>query len=100
MTGYSNTEKLGAIPTLTSIEGVYREGKIEFSQTPRDVCDGTPVIMTFLRSQPVDLQERGINQAQAAALRAQLAAFAEDWESPEMSVYDNYDEAKSNPQTR
>lgn len=33
-------------------------------------------------------------------LRTQLAAFTEDWESPEMNVYDNYDEAKSDPQTR
>ena len=55
---------------LTTIEGVYRNGKIEFSKTPRDVCDGTPVIVTFLPSHSVDLQERGIDQAQAAALRA------------------------------
>ena len=81
---------------LTIIEGVYRDGKIEFSQMPRDVCDGTPVIVTFLPSHSVDLQERGINQAQAEVLRAQLATFAEDWESPEMNVYDNYDETKSN----
>ena len=27
-------------------------------------------------------------------MRARLASFAEDWESPEMSVYDNYDEEK------
>ena len=40
---------------LTIIEGVYRNGKIEFSKTLRDVCDGTPVIVTFLPSQPVDL---------------------------------------------
>ena len=81
---------------LTTIEGVYRDGKIEFSQMPRDVCDGTPVIVTFLPSHSLDLQERGINQAQAEVLRAQLATFAEDWESPEMNVYDNYDETKSN----
>ena len=85
---------------FTTIEGVYRNDKIEFSKTPRDVCDGTPVIVTLLPSHSVDLQERGIDQAQAAALRAQLAAFAEDWESPEMNVYDNYDEAKSKLQTR
>ena len=80
---------------LTTIEGVYRDGKIEFSQIPHDVCDGTPVIVTFLSSDSVDLQERGIDRAQAASLRAQLATFAEDWESPEMNVYDNYDETKS-----
>ena len=85
---------------LTTIEGVYRDGKIEFSQMPRDVCDGTPVIVTFLPSHSVDLQERGIDQTQAAVLRARLAAFAEDWETPEISVYDNYDETKSKLQTQ
>ena len=48
----------------------------------------------------IDLRERGIDEAQAAEMRARLASFAEDWESPEMSVYDNYDEEKAKLQTR
>jgi hypothetical protein len=36
----------------------------------------------------VDLQESGINEAQAADLRARLKGFAEDWERPEASIYD------------
>lgn len=36
----------------------------------------------------VDLRERGIDEAQAADLRARLKTFAEDWNRPEMSVYD------------
>jgi hypothetical protein len=44
----------------------------------------------------IDLRTRGIDKAQAADLRARLATFTEDWESPEMSIYDNYDSAKSN----
>jgi hypothetical protein len=36
----------------------------------------------------VDLQERGISEKEAAVQRAALASFAEDWESPEMEVYD------------
>ena len=47
-------------------------------------------------SHSIDLQEGGIDKAQAANLRERLATFAEDWESPEMSIYDNYDAAKSN----
>ena len=43
----------------------------------------------------IDLRERGIDEAQAAEMRARLASFAEDWESPEMDVYDNYDEEKA-----
>lgn len=82
------------------IEGIYRDGKIELSETPCDVCEGTRVIVTFLLPGSIDLRERGIDEAQAANLRARLATFAEDWESPEMSVYDNYDEEKSKLQTR
>ena len=48
----------------------------------------------------IDLRERGIDAAQAAEIRARLASFAEDWESPEMDVYDNYDEEKAKLQTR
>ena len=47
----------------------------------------------------IDLRERGIDEAQAAGMRARLASFAEDWESPEMNVYDNYDEEKAKLQT-
>ena len=38
---------------------------------------------------PVDLRARGIDEQQAAELRARLGAFAEDWNSPEMDVYDD-----------
>ena len=48
----------------------------------------------------IDLRECGINEAQAAELRARLACFAEDWESPEMDIYDNYDEEKAKLQTQ
>ena len=47
----------------------------------------------------IDLRERGIDEAQAAEIRACLASFAEDWESPEMDVYDNYDEEKAKLRT-
>jgi hypothetical protein len=80
---------------LTSVQGVYRKGKIELEQKPENVSDETRVIVTFLDSSPVNLRKRGISKAQAKALRAQLESFAEDWDSPEMSEYDNYDAAKS-----
>lgn len=75
---------------LTSVQGVYRKGKVQLSQKPRNVSDETAVIVTFLDSKPIDLSKRGINKAKARKLRAQLTTFAEDWESPEMSAYDNY----------
>ena len=43
-------------------------------------------------SSAINLRELGIDKAQAAVLRECFATFAEDWESPEMDVYDNYEE--------
>ena len=36
----------------------------------------------------VDLPARGIDETQAAELRARLKTFAEDWERPEAGIYD------------
>ena len=78
-----------------SVEGVYRDGKIELAEPPRDVRDETRVIVTLLDSGHVDLRARGIDEAHAAELRARLATFAEDWDSPEMDLYDDYNAAKA-----
>jgi len=80
---------------LKSVEGVYRDGKIELADPPKDVPDDTRVIVTFLETNHVELRERGINEAQAAELRAQLETFVEDWNSPDMDLYDDYDAAKA-----
>jgi hypothetical protein len=77
-----------------SIEGIYRHGKIELAEIPTDIPEEARVVITFLEPS-FDLQERGIDLAQAADLRARLNTFAEDWESTEMDIYDNYDEAKA-----
>jgi hypothetical protein len=44
----------------------------------------------------VDLRSRGIDPAPAAELRARLGSFTAEWDSTEMSLYDNYDAAKAN----
>jgi hypothetical protein len=36
----------------------------------------------------VDLSARGIDEGQAADLRARLKTFAEDWNRPEADIYD------------
>jgi hypothetical protein len=82
--------------TLRSVEGVYRNGKVELAELPGDVPDETKVIVTFLAAQSLSLADRGISEAQAAELRARLQSFAEDWDSPEMGIYDHYDAAKPN----
>ena len=83
---------------LKTVEGVYRHGRIELTEEPSDVREETRVLVTFLDANLVDLRARGIDEAQAADLRARLATFTEDWESPEMSIYDDYDAAKARPQ--
>ena len=49
----------------------------------------------FHSQRSVSLEDYNINAAQAAELRASLASFAEDWNQPQMDVYDNYDAAKA-----
>ncbi|GJQ57554.1 MAG: hypothetical protein SCALA701_03550 [Candidatus Scalindua sp.] len=54
---------------LNAIEGIYRNGKIELTEIPKDVNDETRVIVTFLKSKQIDLYKRGIDEKQAADLR-------------------------------
>jgi hypothetical protein len=72
---------------LKSFEGVYRQGRIELVESPPAGIEGK-VIVTFLNGGTVDLTERGIDERQAADLRQRLKAFSEDWDRPEMDVYD------------
>lgn len=73
---------------LHSVEGVFRDGKVELLEQPPELKEAR-VIVTFLPARRViDLRERGIDEAQAADLRARFQCFAHDWERPEMDVYD------------
>lgn len=73
---------------VTSVEGVYRNGKVELME-PLAGAEGSRVIVILIQpASPVDLRERGIEESQAADLRRRLAPFAEDWDRPEMSGYD------------
>ena len=71
-----------------SVEGVYRDGRVELLEpAPGDM--ESRVIVTFLsRGKVIDLAERGMDDGQAADLRQRLKTFAEDWDRPEMDVYD------------
>jgi hypothetical protein len=73
---------------LRSIKGVCRDGRVELLEPPPPGVEGK-VIVTFLGSESVDLAERGIDEQQAADLRHRLEAFADDWDRPEMDVYDD-----------
>jgi hypothetical protein len=56
-------------------------------ESPSEVPEGTWVIVTFVRSDDIDLKSQGIDTKQAESLRTSLATFSEDWDSPEMSIY-------------
>ena len=72
---------------LKSVEGIYRNGRIELFESPTSDLEGK-VIVTFLNGGSVDLAERGIDERQAAGLRQRLKPFGEDWDRPDMDVYD------------
>ena len=72
---------------LKSVEGVFRNGKVELLE-PAPTQDASRVVITFLpQAHGVDLASRRIDTAQAVDLRARLRAF-EDWDRAEMDVYD------------
>jgi hypothetical protein len=72
---------------LRSVEGIYRNGQIELFESPPAELEGK-IIVTFLNGGSVDLVQRGISEQQAADLRQRLKPFGEDWDRPEMDVYD------------
>ncbi|MGA2175074.1 MAG: hypothetical protein ABSH38_08855 [Verrucomicrobiota bacterium] len=72
---------------MLTVEGTYRNGKVELVETPPQV-NQSRVLVTFLETSGVDLRARGIDEAQAAELRARLKTFANDWERPEADIYD------------
>lgn len=76
------------------MEGTYRGGKVELTELVLGIAENTPVLVTFVEPPAVDLRALNIDAAQAAEARARFATFAEEWDSPEMSVYDDYDAAR------
>ena len=74
-----------------TLEGVYRAGRIELAEKPEGLKEESRVLVTILSAGAIDLRERGIDEAQATDLRRRLATFGEDWDSPEMAIYDDYD---------
>ncbi len=74
---------------LRTVKGVYHRGRVDLLESPKGFTGDIPVIVTFLpEAGGVDLRTRGLEPAQAADLRARLAAFSEDWEDPLMDIYD------------
>lgn len=72
---------------MLTIAGTYKDGQIILTETPTEVSE-SKVLVTFLETKKIDLRECGISEAQAAELRGKFSTIAEDWNRPEMDVYD------------
>ena len=86
---FNMAPKLGGGEMLTSVRGIYKDGKVEL-QEEVDSIETAEVIVTFipLEDQGVDLRARGLTTELAAELRQRLLTFEEDWNAPGMEAYD------------
>ena len=69
---------------LKSVEGVYRDGKIELTELPGDVRDETRVIVTFLLAE----EAQGIEYQGWAELG--MSRLEQEWDNPEDAMYDDW----------
>lgn len=72
---------------MLTIEETYKNGQVTLTETPEKVAESR-VLVTFLNTRHIDLQEIGISKDEAAELRGKFDTIAEDWEKPEMDIYD------------
>lgn len=75
-------EKIQKLPPETIIEVEHFVDFLTKKQTDGNRKGENPV------SEGSDLEQLGISKKEAAEQRAALASFAEDWELPEMEIYD------------
>ena len=81
----SADEIINALPGLSGSERRLVLKKLcELSEQDKDV----PLKEETTSYEVVNLRDRGVGEAQAGELRARLRTFAEDWERPEASIYD------------
>ncbi|NCD42682.1 MAG: hypothetical protein EOL88_11385 [Bacteroidia bacterium] len=75
---------------MQTLRGVYKNGNIELLRKPDHKIGQMAVLITFLEDdQNVDLIEHGINETEAGDLRHRLQCFSDDWNQPEMDIYDD-----------
>jgi hypothetical protein len=72
---------------MLTIEGTYKNGKIVLNEAPSELTE-SKVLVTFLQPVRINLTAKGIDKEQASMLRAKLGTISEDWDRPEMDIYD------------
>ena len=78
---------------MLTVEGIYKDGKIELLKSIEDVKEAK-VLVTFIDNSDSELRTLGISEVEAAELRDKFATF-EDWNDPEMDLYNDYDNARA-----
>jgi len=78
---------------ITAVEGQFVNGAIEVSEHV-PIQDGTRVIILLLPGEPPGNSPLGVTRTQAGRLRWRLSTIAEDWDHPDMDVYDKYEIAR------
>jgi hypothetical protein len=81
-------EILARVPDVPPMPG----DELESGKTMKN---DRPELPTSIESNTIDLAAQGIDPEQAEILRTNLTTFSEDWNSPEMRIYDDYDAAKA-----
>ena len=71
---------------MLTIEGIYKNGQVLLSEIPN--LSESRVLITFLATQEVNLADRGIDENQAFELKTKLNSISNDWNQPEMDIYD------------
>lgn len=89
----SASEILKELPNLTASEQQLLLKKLHELAAPREAApQGEEVAERLMEQSPtykiIDLTTRGIQATQARELRTRLKTFAEDWNRPETSIYD------------
>lgn len=84
---------IGGQTMIRTVSGTFRNGAVQLAEVPIGIKESR-VLVTFLDDGSLTLPERGIDAAMAAELRTALACFADEWDSPEMAIYDDYEAAK------
>lgn len=64
---------------MLTIEGTYKNGQVILTETPEEVFESR-VLVTFLKTRLIDLQELGIGKEEAAEMRGKFDTIAEDWD--------------------
>jgi len=72
---------------LKSVEGIYRDGKVELLEKPEDLKDAR-VIVTFLPAPKEQRATPPLTDSEIAELRWRFTAWEEDWNAPGMEAYD------------